>query len=235
MAFWRSVMMAIVLASAGVAQSARAQEIVHDPSNLAQNVLQAARALEQIRNQVRQIDQGAAMLRQNPLQLAPEFATQLEQARALFAASQGLAFEMERLGDDVEALYPETWEAYDLAQVLAQSRAWQGESRQSLERAMRAQVQSAHAIAAAQTQIDRALAASRAAEGQTSAMQAGNQLLGVTAVQITQIHALLTAQGRALETERLERSAREARSREISRRAFPTEAPVARAPARSAF
>lgn len=35
---------------------AQAQQIVEDPANLAQNLLQAARAVEQIRNQVRQIE-----------------------------------------------------------------------------------------------------------------------------------------------------------------------------------
>lgn len=44
---------ALVLVAAA---PARAQQIVEDPANLAQNVLQAARAVEQIRNQVRQIE-----------------------------------------------------------------------------------------------------------------------------------------------------------------------------------
>lgn len=235
MAQWRNMMMALILAWTGLGQPAHAQEIVYDPTNLAQNVLQAARALEQIRNQVTQIEQAASMLRQNPLQLAPEVAADLAEARDLFAAAQGLAFEIERLSGDIETLYPETWEEFDLDQVLAHARAWQSESRQSLERAMRAQAQSAHAVEAARTQINRALAASHSSEGQTGAVQAGNQLLGVTAAQLTQLHALLAAQGRALETERLERMARETRSREIQRRAFPTRVRGASAPARSAF
>ena len=36
---------------------ARAQMAVIDPTNLAQNLLQATRALEQINNQIRQIEQ----------------------------------------------------------------------------------------------------------------------------------------------------------------------------------
>ena len=72
-------------------------------------------------------------------------------------------------------------------------------------------------------------------EGQTGAIQASNQLLGVTASQLAEIHALLIAQGRALETERMERLAREERAREIQRRAFPTETTRSTEPARTAF
>ena len=43
---------AACLAFASVCAPARAQMIVYDPSNYAQNVLQAARALQQISNQI---------------------------------------------------------------------------------------------------------------------------------------------------------------------------------------
>jgi P-type conjugative transfer protein TrbJ len=76
---------------------------------------------------------------------------------------------------------------------------------------------------------------SAGAEGQTGAIQAGNQLLGIQATQLVEIHALLVAQGRALETERMERLAREDRAREIQRRAFPAQSTTTPAPARSAF
>jgi len=71
--------------------------------------------------------------------------------------------------------------------------------------------------------------------GLIAAIQAGNQLLGIQASQLTEIHALLIAQGRALEVERMERLAREQRAREIQRRAFPTETTSTPDPARSAF
>jgi P-type conjugative transfer protein TrbJ len=76
---------------------------------------------------------------------------------------------------------------------------------------------------------------SSAAEGQTGAIQASNQLLGVQAGQLAEIHALLIVQGRALETERMERLAREERADEIRRRAFPTERRRTSDPARTAF
>lgn len=228
-------MASAALATALVTAPAQAQRIVYDPTNYAQNLLQAARALEQIRNQIRQIEQAAAMLRQNPLQLSPELSQSIAEAGALFETAQGIAFEVNQVGEDIRQLYPETWDEFDLDDIMARSEAWVGESRRSLERAMEAEARAAQSVDRARGHIDRALQSSAQSEGQTGAIQAGNQLLGVTASQLTEIHALLVAQGRALETERLERLAREERGREIQRRAFPTEATSNAAPARSAF
>ena len=191
--------------------------------------------VEQLRNQVTQIEQATAMLRQNPLQLSPELSQSIGEARSLFESVEGLAFDANELGDDLRALYPETWADHDLGDVLAQSDRWLDESRASLERAMEAEARAARRIEAAQGRIQRAMQSSSSAEGQTGAIQAGNQLLGIQASQLAEIQALLIAQGRALETERMERLAREERAGEIRRRAFPAQRRRAIDPARSAF
>jgi len=66
---WKSLTLSTALAALVLAAPAPAgaQRIVYDPTNYAQNLLSATRALEQIRNQIRQIEQATAMLRQNPL------------------------------------------------------------------------------------------------------------------------------------------------------------------------
>lgn len=217
------------------ATPARAQIPVIDPANLAQSIVQVANMVEQVKNQVLQIEHAAAMLRQNPLQLSPEISNSILEARTLFQSAQGIAFEANQLGEDIRALYPHTWEEFDLDQVLGQSDAWLHESRASLERAMEAEARAAQALERSRGQIDRAMSSSSAAEGQTGAIQASNQLLGVQAQQLAQIQSLLIAQGRALQTERMERLAREERAREIQRRAFPTEGVRNLEPARTAF
>ena len=232
---WIAMAVAVVALATTAPAPARAQMAVIDPTNLAQNLLQATRALEQINNQIRQIEQATAMLRANPLQLSPELSQSVTEARALFDSARGIAFQIEGLGENIRALYPETWEDFDLEGVLAQSRQWEAESRASLERAMAAEARAAQSIAATRGRIDRALQSSTGAEGQTGAIQASNQLLGIQASQLAEIHALLIAQGRALETERMERLAREDRAREIQRRAFPTQTTETTASARSAF
>lgn len=217
------------------ARDARAQIPVIDPANLAQSITQVAHMVEQLRNQVQQIEQATAMLAQNPLQLSPELSQSIGEARALFQSVQGIAYEADQLGDQLRTLYPETWEDFDLDRVLSQSDVWMNESRQSLQRAMAAEARAAQRIEQTQGRINRALQSSSAADGQTGAIQASNQLLGIQASQLTEIHALLIAQGRALETERMERVAREERAREIQRRAFPTQSSGTLTPARTAF
>ncbi len=217
------------------APPARAQWVVIDPANLAQSILQVTNMIEQISNQVRQIEQAAAMLQQNPLQLSPELSQSIAEARQLFDAAQGLAFQAERVGEDIRTLYPETWESYDLDQVLGQSDQWLAQSRASVQRAMEAEARAVHAIEQTQGRIDRALSSSSSAEGQTGAIQAGNQLLGIQAAELAEIQTLLVAQGRALQTERMERIAREERAREVQRRAFPTERATTHEPSQSAF
>ncbi|MBL8560284.1 MAG: hypothetical protein JNM47_16300 [Hyphomonadaceae bacterium] len=229
------VLVGVVAAAAAPARPARAQLPVIDPANLAQSILQAAHALEQIHNQVQQIDQQTKMLARNPLQLSPELSRAVDEARGLFTSARAIAFEIERMNADIRALYPETWERLELAEVGARTQAWLAADREALERAMRAQAQAARSLEGSRAHIDRALAASADAEGQTGAVQAGNQLLGINAAQLAEIHALLIAQGRALATERLERVSRETRALEIQRRAFPTSREDALPPARPAF
>jgi P-type conjugative transfer protein TrbJ len=224
--------LALVIA---VPRPVQAQALVYDPTNYAQNLLSATRALEQIRNQLVQIEQAAAMLRVNPLQLSPELSHAIDEAQALFATARAIAFEVDRVGADLRALYPETWDAFALEEVLQRSDEWLLESRASLQRAMEAEAHSVEALARTQGRIAQALGSSTAAEGQTGAVQAGNQLLGVQAGQLAEIQALLAAQGRALQVERMERVARETRAREIQRRAFPDGPAPRPAPARPAF
>lgn len=235
---WTTKIAALALAlSVGMqpAPPASAQIPVIDPSNLAQSIMQVTHMVEQIRNQVRQIEQATAMLRQNPLQLSPEISQSIGEARSLFESVQGIAFEANQLGQELRTLYPDTWEDYDLERVLGQSDLWMRESRTSLQRAMEAEARAAERIQQTRGRIDRAMQSSSNAEGQTGAIQASNQLLGIQASQLAEIHALLIAQGRALETERMERLAREQRATEIQRRAFPTERGGDLTPARTAF
>ncbi len=208
---------------------------VFDPTNYAQNILQATRALEQINNQIRQIEQQAQMLTRNPLQLSPELQQSINQARQLFSAAQGLTFQVNQMSQQLHQLYPETWANFDLNQVGDRTQQWLQQDRAAIEDSMQAESRAAESIAAMQGRIDQAMQSSANAEGQTGVGQATNQLLGINAAQLAEIHALLIAQGRALETERLQRIASEQRAAEIQRQAFPTQSTTTLDPARSAF
>lgn len=208
---------------------------VIDPTNLAQNILQATRALEQINNQIRQIEQQAQMLARNPLQLSPELQQSIGEARQLFSSAQGLTFQVQQMSQQLRDLYPETWENFNLDEIGDRTQQWLSQDRAAIEQSLRAQAQAAQSIEAMQGRVNRALQSSADAQGQTGVGQATNQLLGINAAQLAEIHALLIAQGRALETERMERVASQQRALEIQRRAFPTQSAVTLTPSRSAF
>lgn len=236
----RSLFTALILGLAGpaglcFAPPATAQIVVHDPANHAENLMAAARMLEQIEHQIAALEQQARMLSRSPLQLSPDLGRTLNKAEALFRRGEGLSHDIARIGGEIEALYPETWAAYDLEGVIGQSDRWRAESRESLTRAMAAQAQAAARLGETRGRLADALTASMAAEGQTSAVQAGNQLAGLNAAQLAGIEALMIAEGRALQAERMERLAREARAEDIRLRAFPTARPAPSPPARRAF
>jgi len=150
-AFRKSVASLVLATTLTLAPAAPAHAItVFDPSNYAENILQASRALEQIHNQIQQIDQAARMLTQNPLQLSPEIANDITQARQLFAQAQGIAFDLQKVNSEFLQLYPQQWSHMNLGDLAAQSNQWLAQDRQSIQNAMQAEAQAAQAIGQSQ-------------------------------------------------------------------------------------
>jgi P-type conjugative transfer protein TrbJ len=90
-----------VALSLALAAPSHAAWIVYDPSNYAQNVLQAARALEQISNQVTSLQNEAQMLINQARQLASLPTSVLDQIEGSFSQMQGLLQQAERIAYDV--------------------------------------------------------------------------------------------------------------------------------------
>lgn len=213
----------VCVTGALLAQPAEAQRIVYDPTNHAENLLQAARALEQINNQLSSLANEARMLKALDLQLSPELSRSIGAARHLLEQARGIRQNLDTISADMAALYPEDLRGLDLDSLLLQSDRWVEQSRASVETLMEASAASTGQLGEAQSAMDRALNASANAEGQTGAIQASAQALGVLSAQIAQLQQLQAAQARALASERLEQIAREQRARELRRRAFPTD------------
>lgn len=229
------VLGAVFIAVLVGATPAKAQIPVIDPGNLAQNMLQAAQGLEQIHNQIQQIEQQASMLASSGLQMSPELSQDIGEARALFNRARAIGFQLGQIESQFQSLYPEQYEQFDLASIGDRTGQWLAEDRANLQRAMQAEARAAENLQSTQGRVRRALNASVSAEGQTSAVQAGNQLLGINAAQLADIQSLLVAQSRALSSERMERVAREERASDTQRRAFPAGAQQSLTPARTAF
>lgn len=224
-------LLAACVTGALLAPSAEAQRIVYDPTNHGENLLQAARALEQINNQLSSLANEARMLKALDLQLSPELSGSIGAARQLLQQARGIRQNLDTISADMAVLYPDDLSRLDLDRLLRQSDAWVEQSRASVETLMEASAASTGQLGEAQSVMERALNASASAEGQTSAIQASTQALGVLSAQVAQLQQLQAAQARALASERLEQIAREERAREVRRRAFPTqvssEAPAA--------
>jgi P-type conjugative transfer protein TrbJ len=84
----------------------------------------------------------------------------------------------------------------DLSNAL---QAWHNSTNQSLQTALQTQQRIAQQQPLMQSAVTSALGASQAASGQTSAIQATNQLLATVSAQLTQLQAILTTQARAVE------------------------------------
>src|SRR5439155_2315687 len=112
--FPRFVLIAIAFVTLALALlPARGQMLVYDPSNYAQNVLQAARALQQINNQITSLQNQTQMLLNQAKNLAslPYSSLQtIEQSLArtqqLLNEAQHLAYDVNQIDQSFQRLYP---------------------------------------------------------------------------------------------------------------------------------
>src|ERR1700730_6868362 len=84
--------------------AARGQMLVYDPSNYAQNVLQAARALQQINNQITSLHNQTQMLLNQAKNLASLPYSSLQAIEQSIARTQQLLNQAQRLAYDVNQI-----------------------------------------------------------------------------------------------------------------------------------
>ena len=223
---WLSSVAAGALALTAVAPvtPAHAQWTVIDPTNLVQNLLQVKHAIEQVTLLTSQLEAQARMLASSPFDQANEIRAALEEIDGLVSEIRGISAEAGRLRDQFESLYPGDLSARTLMDMV-------GDAESRVE-ATRDTVADTLAIAAEiearrgdrSGRMSGALAASRGAEGQTSAIQATNQAIGALSEQLESLEALMAAQTRMAGAEAAARAAREAQSRETHDRNWRREA-----------
>jgi P-type conjugative transfer protein TrbJ len=209
------VLAALLLATttAGLAPApVTAQVTVYDPSNFSQNVLTAARTLQQINNQIRSLQNEATSLLNQAQSLANEgrnlanlatsplaqLQSDLNQTRALFAQAQGLATQVTRLDQQFRQQYPNGYPGgTSSAQTLADARTQWSNSLEGLRTTLGLQAQLNDAITADQGTLNQIVGSSQGATGILQATQATNQLLALLAKQTMQDQQLRIAEGRS--------------------------------------
>ncbi len=181
------------------------QTIVYDPSNYAQNVLQAGRALQQINNQITGLQNQTQMLLNQARNLArlPYSSLQaIEQSitrtQQLLKQAQRLAYDINQIDTAFQRSYPQSYAGSISSQQLvrdAQTR-WQNEL-VGYHDALRVQAGVVQALDTTRTEIGPLVSSSQSAVGILQATQAGNQLIALQTRQLLDLTALIAAQSRA--------------------------------------
>jgi len=185
---------------------ALAQLTVFDPANYSQNLLTAARALEQITNQVRQLQNQALMLQrmdQNLTRLGSTITPDLQRAlgdiNTQLRAGEGIALRFQTTQSGYDQLFPrQVASSLSTDDVLRNAQSRWNEEYAAFRRAALLQGQIADGIETDTRLLGDAMARSRNAAGALEATQAGNELTGLSVKQTLALEALLTAQHRAL-------------------------------------
>jgi len=221
----RLLLGAFTAAGAASALPARAQLAVFDPTNYAQNVLQAARALQQVNNQITSLQHEAQSLINEarnltslPVSVLNQIQQTVNQTRALIQQAQNIAYDVGQVDHAFQSLYGSvSMSASDASLVTdAQSR-WRN-TVAGLQDAMRTQATVLGNASTYQAQVSTLVTASQGADGALAATQAGNQLLALQAQQLSDLTALLASQARAQDLKAAEEATAAAQGSEQRRR-----------------
>ncbi|MBI5263970.1 MAG: P-type conjugative transfer protein TrbJ [Bradyrhizobium sp.] len=215
----------VVVAMAQSIRPAPAQWVVFDPNNYTQNVLTAARELQQINNQITSLQNEAQMLinqAKNLASLPYSSLQQLEQSiqrtQQLLAQAQRVTYDVQQIDRAFSTTYaPASANVSDQALVsIAQTR-WQN-AVAGLQDAMRLQATVAGNLNTNRAQMSALVTASQGATGALQVSQAGNQLLALQSQQLADLVAAVVVQGRAQNLESAQRTAAQDQAREQLRR-----------------
>jgi P-type conjugative transfer protein TrbJ len=172
-------------------QPAAAQWVVYDPTNYVQNVLTAARSLQQINNQITALQnqaQGLINQARNLASLPFSSLQQLQQSvqrtQQLLAQAQSIAFDVQQIDRAFQTTYGNASLSATDQQLVSQARErWQN-TVGGLQDAMRVQAGVVGNIDTNRTQMSALIGQSQGATGALQASQAGNQLLALQAQQL---------------------------------------------------
>jgi len=226
-ALFAALLSGTALASLAAVTPAAAQVggIVHDPRNYAQNILTAARTLEQINNQIKQIqNQSTSLLNEAknlaslPTSTLQELLGQVDQTRQLLGEAQRIAFDVKDVRAAFEGRYKGTALSGSSATMVANADARWKDSVGAFEDAMKVQAGIVGNLGVTRQSIGTLLGASQSATGALQAAQAGNQLLALQSQQLADLTAAIAAQGRAQALDAARSAAAEAEARERFRR-----------------
>jgi P-type conjugative transfer protein TrbJ len=220
----------LALSAAGLltipAAPAAAGMPVFDPTNYAQNLLQAARALEQINNQVRSLQNEAEMLRNMGKNLERLDFPQLERVKGalqridgLMVEAQAIDFRVDQLDRRFRAMFPgAAGEALKFDRRIAAARSRIDGAMDGFRHSMTVQAQVVENVREDAALLAELAERSQGAVGSLQAVQATNQLLALGLKQQFQLQTLMASEFRSQGLERARRAQAEHDARAATRR-----------------
>jgi P-type conjugative transfer protein TrbJ len=179
--------------------------IVFDPSNYAQNLLTAARSLQQINNQIQSLQNEATMLANQARNLAsvnfPELqqlTSDLQQIDRLMGQAQSINFNVGTLDTEFAKLFPGmATQSAGADQQVSSAQARVTSAMTAYKQTMGLQAQVAANVQSDATALAALSARSQSAVGALQVSQATNQLLALATKQQFQIQQMMAAQYRS--------------------------------------
>jgi P-type conjugative transfer protein TrbJ len=187
------------------AQIVHADLLVYDPTNFSQNVLTAARELQQVNNEIQSLENQATMLINQAKNLASlpysslaQLEASIQRTQQLLAQAQRIAYSVTTIDQAFTQTYPRAYSSSTSSQQLvadAQTR-WQN-SLAGFQDAMRVQAGVVQNLDSTRTQINALVSSSQSATGALQAAQSGNQLVALQTNQLADLTAVMAAIARA--------------------------------------
>jgi P-type conjugative transfer protein TrbJ len=205
---------------------AAAQFTVFDPNNYSQNLLTAARTLQQINNQIRSLQNEAQMLVNQARNLSridfpqlEQITQRLQQIDRLMGQAQGIGYRVNGLDDQFRRLFPAEFDrALTANQQVVNARLRLDTAMAAYRQTMGVQAQVVENVAADARTLSELVASSQGAQGSLQAQQATNQLLALATKQQFQIQNLMAVQFRAEAMEAARRAQAEADARAATKK-----------------
>lgn len=198
---------------------------VFDAGNYAQNILQAARALDQINNQIKSLQNEAMMMSDMERNLRtvdfPELTrvtSALQQIDQLMGKAKGIQFNVDRLDKQFATMFPDASAALAGGNRVADARAQLDGAMASFRHSMEVQSEIVANVHEDAETLNALSERSEGAAGSLQAQQATNQLLALSTKQQLQLQSLLAAEFRSQAFERAREDQSQAEGRAATQR-----------------
>lgn len=198
---------------------------VFDVTNYAQNILQAARALDQVNNQIKSLQNEATMVQNMARNLEKidfpqlqQISSSLGQVDQLMGEAKGIEFKVGQLDAQFKSMFPDASSLLRTDQRVAGARAQLESAMEGFRHSMTVQAEVVSNIRDDSALLSELAKRSDGAVGSLQAQQATNQLLALSTKQQLQLQEMMAAEYRSAGIERARRAQAEAEARAATKR-----------------